>query len=140
TGRIKIGTESNGDFRRFVIRDCTFRRSRGLALETVDGATIETVLAEKLRLDEVTNSAVFLRIGNRARGPAGTPVGALRDVTIRDLTARNVDGRFPILLSGLAGHPLQAVVLENIHVEAAGGITLADVAAQSDHHVNAFFL
>lgn len=140
TGRIKIGTESNGDFRHITIRDCRFRRSRGLALETVDGATIEHVVAERLDLEDVTNSAIFLRIGNRARGPEGTPVGALRDVVIRDLHARQVDGRFPLLLAGLPGHPLEDIRLENITVESAGGITLADVAAQADHHVNAFFL
>ncbi len=140
TGRIKIGTESNGDFRHITIRDCTFRRCRGLALETVDGATIEHVVAERLDLENVTNSAIFLRIGNRARGPEGTPVGALRDVIIRDFHARKVDGRFPLLLAGLPGHPLEGIRLENVTVESAGGITLADVAAQSDQHVNAFFL
>ena len=140
TGRIKIGTESNGDFRRITIRHCTFRRSRGLALETVDGATIEDVNASDLTLEDITNSAIFLRIGNRVRGPAGTPIGALRNVTIRDLTARNVDGRFPILLAGLPDHPLENIVLSDVTVETTGGITLADVAAQADHLVNAFFL
>ncbi len=140
TGRIKIGTESNGDFRRITIRDCTFRRSRGLALETVDGATIEDVTADRLDLEDVTNSAIFLRLGHRARGPSGTPVGKLRNVTIRDLTARRVDGRFPLLLSGLPGHPLENITLENIRVCAQGGIALADVEAQSHEHVNAFFL
>ena len=140
TGRIKIGTESNGDFRNIVIRRCTFRHSRGLALETVDGATIENVVAEHLDLEDITNSAIFLRIGNRARGPAGTPIGALRNVRIAHLTARDVDGRFPILLAGLPDHPLEDVTLENVTVETTGGITLTDVAAQSDAHVNAFFL
>ncbi len=140
TGRIKIGTESNGDFRNIIIRDCTFRRSRGLALETVDGATIEDVAVERLDLEEVTNTALFLYLGNRARGPAGTPVGALRRVVIRDLHARRVDGRFPLLLTGQPDHPLTNITLENISIETTGGLTLADVAAQSDEHVNAFFL
>src|SRR5690606_24286293 len=81
-----------------------------------------------------------LRLGHRARGPAGTPVGALRNVTIRNVTARRVDGRFPILLSGLPDHSIEDITLENIRIESGGGITLADVAAQSDRHVNAFFL
>ena len=37
TGRIKLGTESNGGFRNITISNCTFDWSRGLALETVDG-------------------------------------------------------------------------------------------------------
>src|ERR1022692_3729119 len=41
TGRIKIGTESEGDFRNITISNVVFDRSRGLALESVDGAHIE---------------------------------------------------------------------------------------------------
>src|SRR5262249_50295343 len=41
TGRIKIGTESEGGFKNITISNCVFDHSRGLALETVDGAAIE---------------------------------------------------------------------------------------------------
>lgn len=140
TGRIKIGTESNGDFRNITIANCTFDRSRGLALESVDGAVIEDVVVTNLTLRDVSNSPIFLRLGNRARGPAGTPVGAIRRVKISHITASAVDGRFPILLAGLPDHPLEHITLSDIHVASRGGITLADVAAQSDQHVNAFFL
>lgn len=140
TGRIKIGTESNGDFRNITIADCIFLRSRGLALETVDGATIEDITVSNLTMREVTNAAIFLRLGNRARGPEGTPVGRLRRVSISDVTAEDVDGRFPIILAGLPGHSIEDVTLKNIRVTSRGGITLADVAAQADTHVNRFFL
>ena len=43
TGRIKLGTESSGGFRNITIANCVFNRSRGLALETVDGGEIENV-------------------------------------------------------------------------------------------------
>ncbi|MFT3829105.1 MAG: glycosyl hydrolase family 28-related protein [Opitutaceae bacterium] len=140
TGRIKIGTESNGDFRNITISNCTFDRSRGLALESVDGAVIEDIVVTNLTLRDVSNSPIFLRLGNRARGPAGTRVGAIRRVKISHVTASGVDGRFPILLAGLPEHPLEHLTLSDIHVACRGGITLADVAAQSDTHVNAFFL
>lgn len=140
TGRIKIGTETNGDFRNITIRDCTFLRSRGLALETVDGGVIENVRVCNLTLEDVTNSAIFLRLGNRARGPENTPVGALRDIVIRNLSARSVDGRFPILFTGIPGYPLENITLENVSVESCGSVTTRDVAAQSDHLVNRFFL
>lgn len=140
TGRIKIGTESNGDFRNITIADCTFRRSRGLAVETVDGATIEDVTVSNLTLREVTNSPIFLRLGNRARGPKGTPVGKLRRVSICNVLAEDVDGRFPIILAGLPGHPIEDITMKNIRVTSRGGITMADVAVQSERHVNRFFL
>ncbi len=140
TGRIKIGTESNGDFRNITVANCTFDRSRGLALESVDGAVIEDVVVTNLTLRDVSNSPIFLRLGNRARGPEGTPVGAIRRVKISHVTASDTDGRFPILLVGLPDHPLEHITLSDIHVASRGGITLADVAAQSEKYINAFFL
>ena len=140
TGRIKIGTESNGDFRNITVANCTFDRSRGLALESVDGAAIEDVVVTNLTLRDVSNSPIFLRLGHRARGPEGTPVGAIRRVKISHITASDADGRFPILLVGLPDHPLEHITISDVHVASRGGITLADVAAQSDRHVNAFFL
>lgn len=140
TGRIKIGTESNGSFRHITIADCSFQRSRGLALETVDGGTIEDVIVSNLTMDEVTNAPVFLRLGNRARGPAGTPIGRLRRITIRDISATRVDGRFPVIMAGLPDQPIEDVTLTNVKIDSAGGIRLTDVAAQSHQHVNPFFL
>src|SRR5512145_215690 len=43
TGRIKLGTESSGGFRNITITNCTFDRSRGLAIEMVDGSVAEDI-------------------------------------------------------------------------------------------------
>src|ERR1700744_3535042 len=43
TGRIKIGTESEGDFRNIAISNVVFDTARGLAFESVDGSHIEHV-------------------------------------------------------------------------------------------------
>lgn len=140
-GRIKIGTESNGAFRHITIRDCTFLRSRGLALETVDGGIIEDVRVRHLTMREVSNAPIFLRLGNRARGPAATPVGRIRRVTISDVTAEDADSRYAaVLLAGLPGHPIEDITLENIRIAARGGLTPAIVAEQPANLVNSFFL
>jgi hypothetical protein len=140
TGRIKIGTESNGDFRNIAITNCVFDRSRGLALETVDGATLEGITVSNLAMRNVSSSAIFLRIGNRARGPAGTPIGAIRHVSISHVTALDVDARYPIIIAGLPGHPIEDLQLSDIHVLSRGGLTLAMAAAQPADLVNTFFL
>lgn len=140
TGRIKIGTESNGDFRRITIADCTFERSRGLALETVDGATIEDIEISRIKMKEVTNSPLFLRLGNRGRGPTNLPVGRLRRVRVSEVEATGVDGRFPIIIAGIPDHLIEDITLEDFRIFTAGGILTSDVEAQSDRHVNAFFL
>jgi polygalacturonase len=140
TGRIKLGTESNGAFRNITISNCTFERSRGLALESVDGAIIEDVVVTGLAMRELCSSPIFVRLGNRARGPKGTPVGAIRRVRISQVSVGDSDGRFPILLAGLPGHPIEDLHLSDIQVESRGGISVQDVIDQSPKHVNAFFL
>jgi polygalacturonase len=140
TGRIKIGTESNGDFKNITIANCVFDRSRGLALETVDGSLIEGVSVTNLTMRNVSNAAIFLRIGARLRGPEGTKIGAIRHVSISHVTAVDVDPRYPILIAGLPGHPIEDLALSDIHVVSRGGLSLAEVAAQPPSLVNTFFL
>ena len=125
TGRIKLGTESNGDFRNIVIRDCRFERSRGLALETVDGGTIEDVAVSGLTLSEVTTAPLFLRLGDRRRAPEGWGIGAIRRVSIRDVEATGVDPRFAATIAGLPDHAIDEVELRDIGFVYAAGLPLA---------------
>ncbi|WP_294333467.1 glycosyl hydrolase family 28-related protein [uncultured Sphingomonas sp.] len=122
TGRIKLGTESNGDFRRISITNCRFERSRGLAIESVDGGTIEDVLAENLTMDEVTTAPLFLRLGARLRGPEGTRIGAIRNIGIHGVHAAGIDPRFAAILAGLPGHPIEDVRLSDIDLQFEGAV------------------
>lgn len=128
TGRIKLGTESNGGYRNVRIEDCRFTRCRGLALETVDGGVMEHVVARRLTMRDVTTAPIFLRLGDRRRGPDGTGVGAIRNVEISDVDARGIDHRFAAAIAGLPGHPIRDVTLRAVHLEYRGGGTLEDAA------------
>jgi polygalacturonase len=130
TGRIKIGTESNGDFRNISIRDCRFERSRGLAIETVDGGTIEDVTASGLVMREVTTAPLFLRLGARCRGPEGTGIGAIRRISISDVDAEGIDHRFAATIAGLPGRPIEDVLLRDIRLSYLGGGTEEDAARE----------
>ena len=138
TGRIKCGTESNGGFRRITISHCVFERSRGLALETVDGGVLEDVTATDLTMHEVTTAPLFLRLGNRARGPAGTPVGAIRRVQISNVTVTGAEPRFASLLCGLPGRPIEDVALRDIRIEYLGGGTRAEAALEPPENVRSY--
>jgi len=99
------------------------------------------VTVSNLTLHEVTNPPIFLRLGNRARGPADTPVGAMRHIRISGITAEDADSRYgAVLIAGLPGHFIEDVHLENIHVVARGGLTPEIVAQQPKELVNTFFL
>lgn len=121
TGRIKLGTESNGGFKDITIRDCRFVRSRGLALETVDGGVLENVVAERLTLTEVTTAPIFLRVGARGRGPEGASLSAMRDIVLRNITATDILSDYAATIAGLPDSPIQNVTLENIRLTYRGG-------------------
>jgi polygalacturonase len=140
TGRIKIGTESNGSFKNITISNCTFERSRGLALETVDGGVIEDIAISNITMREVTSAPIFLRLGARQRGPADTPVGAIRRVRISGVTVSDADPRYPSIIAGLPGHPIEDISLSDISITHRGGLTLDHVAQQPAELVNTFFL
>lgn len=126
TGRIKLGTESNGGFRNITIRNCRFERSRGLAIETVDGGVIENVTASVLTMREVTTAPLFLRLGARRRGPPGTGIGSIRGVVIEDVEATGIDHRFAATIAGLPEARIEDVTLRNVRLSYAGGGTAAD--------------
>lgn len=139
TGRIKFGTESNGGFRNITISNVVFNRSRGLALETVDGGLLEDVTISNITMREVSNAPIFLRLASRMRGPAGTPVGKLRRISISNVVVHDADPRYPSMIVGIPGHPVEDVRLSNIRVVSRGGLSLETVAKQPPELVNNFF-
>jgi polygalacturonase len=140
TGRIKFGTESNGGFKNITITNCVFDRSRGLALETVDGGIIEDITITNLTMRDITTAPLFIRLGNRARGPEGTKAGAVRRIQISNVTVKNADPRYPSIIAGLSAHPIEDVHLSDIHIEHRGGMSMEQVAQQPAELVNTFFL
>jgi polygalacturonase len=137
-GRIKFGTESNGGFRNVTISNVTFVRSRGIALETVDGGPLEDVTITNVVMRDVTTAPVFVRLGRRSRGPGTPPVATVRRIRISNLTATGVEARFPILLAGIPGHPVEDVELSGIRIEYRGGGTAADAAREPEELENAY--
>jgi polygalacturonase len=138
-GRIKFGTESNGGFKNITISNVVMDRTRGLALETVDGGLIEDVTISNVTMRDVQNAPLFLRIGSRMRGPAGTPIGALRRVTISNVVAYDADPRYASIIAGLPGHPVEDVRISGVRILYRGGLTQQDAAAQPESLVNGFF-
>lgn len=138
TGRIKLGTESSGGFRNIRISDCRFERSRGLALEVVDGGVMEDVTVERLTLSEVTTAPIFLRLGDRRRGPPGTGVGVMRRIAIRDVVATGIRPDFAATIAGLPDHPIEDVTLDRIRLNYLGGGTAEDAARRPGDLADAY--
>ncbi len=139
TGRIKIGTESEGDFRNITISNIVFDRSRGLALESVDGAHIEDVVVSNISMREISNAPFFIRLGSRMRAPEGVAVGSIRRISISNVDVYDADPRYGSIISGIPGHDIEDVKLSDIRIVYRGGLTLDQVAKQPADLVNTFF-
>ena len=124
---LKLGTESVGDFRDVVFRDCTVASRRhfikghmssGVALETVDGGRLERVTVARIRMTDV-RAPLFIRLARRGQAPGPRRAGALTDVSIADVVATGA-----MMASSITGIPAAAVgrvALARVRVVALGG-------------------
>ena len=138
TGRIKFGTESNGGFKNITISNCVFDYCRGLALEEVDGGFLEDVTISHITMRDITNSPFFLRLGSRLRGPQPITVGALRRINISDVIIYNAEAKFASIISGIPGHDIEDVRLNNISIYYKGGGTKAQAGLQPLENEDAY--
>jgi len=126
TGRIKLGTESSGGFKKIAITNCIFERCRGLALETVDGGHLEDIVVSNITMRDIVNAPIFLRLGARMRSPEGTPVGVMRRILISNVNVFNADSRYSCIVSGIPGANIEDVTFSNIHIYFQGGYSEED--------------
>ncbi|OHB75453.1 MAG: hypothetical protein A2Z25_06895 [Planctomycetes bacterium RBG_16_55_9] len=129
---LKMGTESNGGFQNIVITGCVIYNTRlaGVALEIVDGGTMDRVIVSNITMNGVA-APIFVRLGNRAR-PFKTDMekpgmGAMRNITISNIeaTGANPTG---CAISGLPEAAIENLTLSNIRLSFEGGGTKTDAA------------
>ena len=127
TGRIKCGTESNGGFKNITISNCVFESCRGLALETVDGAQCEDISIVGLTMRDIRNSPLFLRLGERMRGPKDAKPGTLKRILLSNITCSGAS-QLPSIVAGIPGNYIEDVQINDVYVQQIGGGG-ADLAA-----------
>lgn len=132
---IKFGTESAGGFKNVTIDSIwvkdTFRSA--IAIESVDGAEIENIHISNVRALH-TGNALFVRLGHRS----GEKPGCVRNITVQNLYVEvpferpDIDydlrgpevtffhNPFPASISGIPGHAVEDVTLENIEIVCPG--------------------
>jgi len=143
---IKFGTETNGGFYNISISNCVFSRPDhptkydrphralgGLALESVDGATLDGITINNISMDGVM-TPIFIRLANRARnyydGGPSQPTGKIRNVNISNINAR-MEGLVTSSITGIDGHYVENVSLSNIHILCVGGGSLVHAQNRS---------
>ncbi len=120
-GRIKCGTESNGGFRNIAISNCVLEGSKGIAIETADGALVEDIAISNITLRDTDDAPIFLRLSRRNRGPAETMrPGCLRRVLISNLVSFNSSSVAAPILSGIPSNLIEDVKIDNCYLANAG--------------------
>ena len=115
-GRIKCGTESNGGFRNLAITNCVCEDSRGISLETSDGAYVEDVAISNITMRGTVDAPLFLRLNARNRGPKETMrAGTLRRVLIANVVAHDSAAKTASVLSGIPENAIEDVKLSNCY-------------------------
>jgi polygalacturonase len=113
-GRIKCGTESNGGFRNITITGNVIEGSKGIALETSDGALLEDVSIVGNTMRDIVDAPLFLRLNRRNRGPEETMrKGTLRRVLIDNLVSHNSAASTASLLVGVPDNAIEDVKIAN---------------------------
>jgi polygalacturonase len=131
---LKIGTESSGDVRNIVFRNCTMSGreelwrppypdvtplpSAGVSLQSVDGGTLEKVVVTGITMTNV-RAPIFVRLAERGRGQPVHEAGALRQITIANLVATGAEWTSSIM--GVPGHDVADIALSEIHISGKGG-------------------
>lgn len=132
---IKFGTASYGGFKNVTIKNIkvydTFRSA--IAIESVDGGIIENIEVANI-VAENTGNAIFIRLGHRG----GEKPGVVKNIHIHDIKVQvpfgkpdlNYDMRGPAVsffhnpipssISGIPGHNVEDVVIENVEITCPG--------------------
>ena len=115
-GRIKCGTESNGGFRNITITNCVCEGSKGISLETSDGALLEDIAISNITLRDTIDAPLFLRLNRRNRNPKETlRPGTLRRVLISNIVSHNSFASTASILSGVPDNLIEDVKLSNCY-------------------------
>lgn len=148
-GAIKMGTESMAPFENIKISDCYIydTKNGGIKLLTVDGAHLRNIEISNITMVEVKTPMLF-RLGSRLsvfRKGKDTqqPTGTFENVVIKNVKAKAADNAqlkppSGILITGVPGHYITNLTLENIEINLAGGGTPEDARHEVPEAINQY--
>jgi len=148
-GAIKMGTESMAPFENITITDCYIydTNNGGIKLLTVDGAHLRNVQISDITMVNV-KTPMLLRLGSRLsvfrKGKdSQQPTGTLENVVIKNVKAQaaaNAQLTPPtgILITGVPGHYITNVTLQNIDISLPGGGTVEHAQQQVPEAVDKY--
>lgn len=147
---IKFGTSGFGGFKNIQVSNCRLSRASednfrhwaanmawtgvtsnyaavsGIAVESVDGGTLEDVTISNIRMEDVI-TPLFIRLGDRNR-TYSNKASILKNVVISDIVAKS-ESRLTNSITGVKASSAQDLTLRNITFDLLGGGTKTDANA-----------
>lgn len=142
-GAVKFGTASVGGFKNITVSNCAVYDTEEPALKvlTADGGPLEDVTFSNIAMHNVS-APLWVRLANRGHEfglkdlPQPRPVGMVRNILFNNILAtiskaeiarnRPSKPQITISASGMPGHPIEGIVIDNLHVTFPGVGTLAE--------------
>ncbi|MBS1566678.1 MAG: glycoside hydrolase family 28 protein, partial [Bacteroidetes bacterium] len=149
---IKFGTVSMGGFRNVYISHCSIEKASadhirhwqqnlrfiqqpvtvlsGIALESVDGAVIDSVKIEDITMKDV-QTPVFIVLGNKGRLPVGDTAyrkGQIRNIYLHNIIAKS-HSKMASSVTGYPGAYVENIRFDNIVINGMGMGTMAEANA-----------
>lgn len=147
---IKFGTSGFGGFKNIQVSNCQLSKASednfrhwaanmawsgvtsnyaavsGIAVESVDGGTLEDVTISNIRMEDVI-TPIFIRLGDRNRTYSNR-ASILKNVVISDIVARS-ESKITNSITGVKASSAQDLLLRNITFDLLGGGTKSDANA-----------
>src|SRR5450432_3081150 len=70
---------------------------------------------------DVVNSPIFIRLSSRLRAPKGTPMGAIRHLSISDVVSQSLAVRYACIITGVPGYKIEDLHIHNVRLIYPGG-------------------
>lgn len=146
---IKMGTESMAPFENIKISNCHIYNTNngGIKLLTVDGAHLKNIVVENITMDNVRTPMLF-RLGSRLNvfrkgKDERQTTGTFENVVIRNVKAVSAEktqltSASGILITGVPGHHIKNLILENIEISLPGGGSVVEGHHQVPEAINEY--
>lgn len=122
----KLGTDGLGCYMNFEVSGLTIknvRQNSAIAIESMDGALIDNI---NIRDCEISNSgqAFFILLGDRKRSVPGRKprIGSISNIHFKNINGKEFTQQYPSIITGIKGHHIQNIRLENVNLQVKGGI------------------
>ncbi len=124
TSGLKIGTETAGTIEDIVIQNCTVydTKGEGIAIISVDGATVRRISISNIILNNIKRSAIFIRLHQRntlygSYTYSNKPI--LKDIIINNIQGSGLSS-LGCSVSGIQNFEVENVNFSNINLEFDG--------------------